>query len=44
MTESALVGALVGQGSGGAAVGSQAMVDMGLRQYLAGSTYEFFYG
>ena len=44
MTESALVGALVGQGSGGAAVGSQAMVDMGLRQYLAGSTDEFYYG
>ena len=44
MTESAQVGALVGQGSGGAAVGSQAMVDMGLRQYLAGSTDEFYYG
>ena len=26
------------------AVGSQAMVDMGLRQYLAGSTDEFYYG
>ena len=44
MTESAQVGALIGQGSGGAAVGSQAMVDMGLRQYLAGSADEFYNG
>ena len=44
VTESAQVGALVGQGSGGAAIGSQAMVDQALKQYLAGSQDELYYG
>ena len=43
-TKSAHVGVLVGQGSGAAAIGSQAMVDSGLRQYLAGSQDEIYYG
>ena len=37
LTESVVVGAVVGQGSSGAAVASQAMIDMGLRQYFSGS-------
>ena len=44
MTEAAEVGALVGQGSTGAAVASQAMVDMGLKQYFASSSDESYYG
>jgi len=44
MTERAEVGALVGQGSAGAAVASQAMVDEGLRQYFSGSADEIYYG
>ena len=44
MSKKAMVGALVGQGSGGAAVGSQAMVDMGMKKYLESSTEEFYYG
>ena len=43
-TEMTEVGALVGQGSGGAAVGSQAMVDIGLKNYLSGSIDEIYYG
>ena len=39
-----LLGALVGQGSGGAAVGSQAMVDMGMKKYLESSEDEMYYG
>ena len=41
VTKSAQVGALVGQGSGGAAIGSQAMVNMALKQYLAGTQDAF---
>merc|ERR1719509_344437 len=44
LTERAEVGALVGQGSAGAAVASQAMVDEGLRQYFSGSADEIYYG
>ena len=44
MTRTAKVGALVGQGSTGAAVMSQAMVDNGLRQYFEGSSDEMYYG
>ena len=44
LTEMTDVGALVGQGSGGAAVGSQAMVDIGLKNYLSGSTDEIYFG
>ena len=44
MTEKTEVGALVGQGSGGAAIGSQAMVDIGLKNYLSGSRDEIYYG
>ena len=43
-SKKAMVGALVGQGSGGAAVGSQAMVDMGIKKYLESSQDEFYYG
>ena len=39
-----MVGALVRQGSGGAAVGSQAMVDMGMKKYLESSEDEMYYG
>ena len=44
MTETVVVGALVGQGSTGAAVASQAMVDMGLKQYFGSSSDESYYG
>ena len=44
LTDSAEVGALVGQGSSGAAVASQAMIDEGLRQHFAGSGDEAYYG
>merc|ERR1711894_152363 len=44
LTEAAEVGALVGQGSSGAAVASQAMVDTGLKQYFGGSGDEMYYG
>ena len=44
MTGTAEVGALVGQGSSGAAVVSQAMVDTGLKEYFAGSSDEMYYG
>ena len=40
----AQVGPLVGQGSGLAAVGSQAMVDYGLNEYIGGSGEEYYYG
>ena len=43
-TEMVDVGALVGQGSGGAAIGSQAMIDISLKNYLGGSTDEIYYG
>ena len=43
-TVKVMVGALVGQGSGEAAVGSQAMVDMGMKKYLEASEDEFYYG
>ena len=43
-TDSVVVGALVGQGSSGAAVASQAMVDMGLKEHLSGSSDEIYYG
>ena len=39
-----VVGALVGQGSGGAAVGSHAMINIGLKNYLGGSIDEIYYG
>ena len=38
------LGALVGQVSGTAAIGSQAMVDIGLEKYFGGSRYEIYYG
>ena len=44
MSDTAQVGPLVGQGSGLAAVGSQAMVDFGLKEYFGGSRDEFYYG
>ena len=44
MTKSKKVGALVGQGSSGAAVVSQAMVDSGLKQYFSSSSDEMYYG
>ena len=44
LTETVEVGALVGQGSSGAAVASQAMIDMGLKEYFAGSADEMYYG
>ena len=44
LTEQAEVGPLVGQGSTGAAVASQAMIDMGLKQYFASSSDEMYYG
>ena len=44
MTKSVEVGPLVGQGSTGAAVASQAMIDRGLRQYFEGSSDEMYYG
>ena len=44
MTESRKVGALVGQGSSGAAVVSQAMIDSGLKQYFSSSRDEMYYG
>ena len=44
MSGMAQVGPLVGQGSGGAAVGSQAMVDYGLYDYFGGSGDEYYYG
>jgi hypothetical protein len=44
MTDTAVVGALVGQGSSGAAIASQAMVDMGLKECFAGSSDEMYYG
>ena len=34
----------MGQGSSGAAVASQAMIDMGLREYFGGSADEIYYG
>ena len=43
-TETEDVGVLVRQGSGGAAVGSQAMVDIGLEKYFGGSRDEIYYG
>ena len=42
MSGTAEVGVLVGQGSGGAAVCSQAMVDNGLKQYFHESREEFY--
>ena len=44
MSDSAMVGPLVGQVSGGAAVGSQAMVDFGLNNYFGDSGEEYYYG
>ena len=44
LTETVEGGALVGQGSSGAAVASQAMIDCGLREYFAGSADEAYYG
>ena len=44
MTECKKVGALVGQGSSGAAVVSQAMIDLGLKQYFSSSSDEMYYG
>ena len=44
MSDSAMVGPLVGQGSGLAAVGSQAMVDYGLYDYFGDSGDEYYYG
>ena len=35
---------VVGQGSGGAAVGSQAMVDISLKNYLSSSMDKIYYG
>ena len=44
VSSSADVGALVGQGSSGAAMASQAMVDQGLEEYFSGSSDEMYYG
>ena len=44
MSKTAKVGAVVGQGSSGAALASQAMVDSGLEEYFAGSAEEMYYG
>ena len=44
ISKKAMVGALVGQGSGGAAVGSRAMVDLGIKKYLESSRDEYYYG
>ena len=45
-SKKAMVGALVGQGSGGAAVGlhGEAMVDIGKKKYLESSEDEFYCG
>lgn len=43
-TEMKDVGALVGQGSGGAAVGCHAMIDIGLKNYLGGSIDKIYFG
>ena len=43
-SKKAMVGALAGQGSGAAAVGLQAMVDMGIKKYLESSEDEFYCG
>ena len=44
MSEIAMVGALVGQGSAGESVASQAMVGIGLEEYFSGSKDEMYYG
>ena len=44
MSDSARVGAVVGQGSSGAALASQAMVDNGLEEFFSGSSDEMYYG
>jgi len=44
VTETVVVGALVGQGSSGAAIMSQAMIDVGLHEYFGGSGEEMYYG
>ena len=44
MSNTAEVGAVLGQGSTGAAVISQAMIDKGLKDYFAGSDNEMYYG
>ena len=44
LTETVEVGALVGQGSCGAAIVSQAMIDVGLREYFGSSKDEMYYG
>ena len=43
-TEMKDVGALVRQGSGGAAVGTHAKINIGLKNYLGGSINEIYYG
>ena len=44
MSDTAKVGAVLGQGWTGAAVISQAMIDQGLKEYFAGSDSEMYYG
>ena len=44
MSDTAKVGAVLGQGSTGAAVVSQAMIDKGLKEYFSGSGSEMYYG
>ena len=44
MSDSPRIGAVVGHGSSGAALASQAMVDNGLEEYFSGSSDEMYYG
>ena len=44
MTGEAVAGDLVGQGTAGASLVSQLNLDMGLQQYYAGSSDEYYYG
>ena len=44
MTDTAVVGDVIGQGTAGAALVSQLNLDLGMKSYFSGSADELYYG